>query len=114
MYGVLREGYLDMELFSLDRFELAPLLNKMATGGDWEPVFETIAGRIERYTGIRDCIAGEKVLQGFLAAYLRLGERFVFRSEAEYGKGFADLSLEPDLVRYPDTRRAATRSARVD
>jgi len=104
MYGFLREGYRDMELFSLDRFELAPLLNKMATGGDWEPVFETIAGRIERYTGIRDYIAGEKVLQGFLAAYLSLGERFVFRSEAEYGKGFADLSLEPDLVRYPDTR----------
>ena len=104
MYGFLRQGYRDMELFSLDRFELLPLLGAMAVRGEWSPVFETIAGRIERFTGIRDYIAGEKVLQGFLAAYLSLDERFVFRSEAEYGKGYADLSLEPDLARYPDTR----------
>ena len=104
LYGFLRDAYEDMDLFSLDAFELGPLLKAMALRGEWAPVFETIAGRIERFTGIRDYIAGEKVLQGFLAAYLSLGERFVFRSEAEYGKGYADLSLEPDLARYPDTR----------
>ena len=104
LYGFLRDAYEDMDLFSLDEFELGPLLRAMALRGEWAPVFDTIAGRIERFTGIRDYIAGEKVLQGFLAAYLSLGERFVFRSEAEYGKGYADLSLEPDLVRYPDTR----------
>ena len=104
LYGFLRDAYEDMDLFSLDAFELGPLLKAMALRGEWAPVFDKIAGRIERFTGIRDYIAGEKVLQGFLAAYLSLGERFVFRSEAEYGKGYADLSLEPDLARYPDTR----------
>lgn len=104
LYGFLRDAYEDMDLFSLGAFELGPLLKAMALRGEWAPVFETITGRIARFTGIRDYIAGEKVLQGFLAAYLSLGERFVFRSEAEYGKGYADLSLEPDLARYPDTR----------
>ena len=103
LYGFL-QGYRDMDLFSLDRFDLLPLLDAMGSDGDWAPVFETIAGRIGRHTGIRDYIAGEKVLQGFLAAYLGRSDRFVFRSEAEHGKGYADLSLEPHLARYPDTR----------
>ena len=33
-----------------------------------------------------------------------LGEQLVLRSEAEYGKGYADLTLEPDVVRFPETR----------
>ena len=83
---------------------LLPLLRRMATDGAWEPVFDLVAGRIAEYTGIRDYIAGEKVLQGVLAAYQSLGEQLVLRSEAEYGKGYADLTLEPEVVRFPETR----------
>ena len=104
LYGFLRDAYRDMGLFSLDAHRLLPLLRRMATDGDWAPVFELIAERIETYTGIRDYIAGEKVLQGFLAAYLSMGEQLVLHSEAEYGKGYADLALEPDMVRFPETR----------
>ena len=104
LYGFLRDAYRDMGLFTLDAHRLLPLLRRMATEGAWEPVFDLIAGRIAEYTGIRDYIAGEKVLQGFLAAYLSLGEQLVLRSEAEYGKGYADLTLEPDVVRFPETR----------
>ena len=104
LYGFLRDAYRDMGLFALDAHRLLPLLRRMATEGAWEPVFDLVAGRIAEYTGIRDYIAGEKVLQGFLAAYLSLGEQLVLRSEAEYGKGYADLTLEPDVVRFPETR----------
>ena len=104
LYGFLRDAYRDRNLFSLDAHRLLPLLRRMATEGEWAPVFALIAERIETYTGIRDYIAGEKVLQGFLAAYLSLSEMLVLHSEAEYGKGYADLSLEPDLARFPDAR----------
>ena len=104
IYDFLRSGYRDMDLFALDRFRLLPLMERMAVEGEWMPVFEMIAECIEQFTGIRDYIAGEKVLQGFLAAYLSLSQRFLLRSEGEYGKGFADLSLEPDVARYPNTR----------
>ena len=44
-------------------------------------------------------------LQGFLAAYLSVSPYFVFRSEAELGKRYADIVLEPLLARYPHLRR---------
>ena len=94
-----------MGLFSLDAFELGPLLKAMALRGG---VGAGVRGDRRAHRAVhghpRLHRGGEKVLQGFLAAYLSLGERFTFRSEAEYGKGYADLSLEPDLARYPDTR----------
>ena len=104
LYGYLRDAYQDMDLFRMDQFGLLPLLGDMAVRGEWAPAFDLIAARIEQHTGIRDYIAGEKVLQGFLAACLSLGERYLFRSEAELGKGYADLALEPDVIRYPQTR----------
>ena len=38
------------------------------------------------------------------AAYLSITDYFVFRSEAELGKGHADISLEPLVARYPHLR----------
>ena len=43
-------------------------------------------------------------MQGFLAAYLSVTDYYVFRSEAELGKGFADIALEPQLAHYPHLR----------
>ncbi|MDE0027654.1 MAG: PD-(D/E)XK nuclease domain-containing protein [Spirochaetaceae bacterium] len=76
----------------------------MANDGEWRPVFEFLGEAIARQTGIRDYIAGEKVVQGFLAAYLNVTDYYVFRSEAELGKGHADIILEPLLARYPHLR----------
>ena len=76
----------------------------MANEGEWRPAFEFLGEAISRQTGIRDYIAGEKVVQGFLAAYLSLADCYVFRSEVELGKGHADISLEPLLARYPHLR----------
>ena len=60
----------------------------------------TIAGQ----TSIRDYIDGEKVIQGFLAAYLGATEHFVFHTERELGGGDADICLEPHLQRYAGMR----------
>ena len=77
----------------------------MANRGEWRPVVEFLSEAIARQTGIRDYIAGEKVIQGFLAAYLSVAGYYVFRSEAELGKGHADIALEPLVARYPHLRR---------
>ena len=88
----------------------------MACRGAWRPVLEFLAAAIRRQTGIRDYIAGEKVIQGFLAAYLGATDHFVFHTERELEgttgrrrsgnlpQGYADICLEPFLVRFADMR----------
>ena len=105
MYGFLRDAYRDVEVFSVNLFRFEQLMLRMATEEEWRPVLEFLAEAIARQTGIRDYIGGEKVIQGFLAAYLSVADYYVFRSEAELGKGHADIALEPLVARYPHLRR---------
>ena len=105
LYGFLRDAYDDVGAFAVDLFAFDRLMSAMANEGAWRPVFEFLRDAVAAQTGIRDYIAGEKVLQGFLAAYLSVCPYFVFRSEAELGKGYADIALEPLLARYPHLRR---------
>ena len=110
MYGYLRDGYRDVEVFRVDLYRFEQLMMRMANEGEWRRAFEFLGEAIARQTGIRDYIASEKVLErragalGFLAAYLSVTDYFVFRSEAELGKGHADISLEPLLARFPHLR----------
>ena len=105
MYSYLRDAYRDVEVFSVNLFRFEQLMMGMANRGEWRPVLEFLSEAIARQTGIRDYLAGEKVIQGFLAAYLSVAAYFVFRSEAELGKGHADIALEPLVARYPHLRR---------
>lgn len=104
LYGHLRDAYRDVGVFSVDVFRLGRRLRRMGSEGAWEPVIGMISERIAEHTRIRDYIAGEKVLQAFLLAYLTLNERFVSRSEVELSGGYADLVLEPNLAKYPQAR----------
>ena len=110
MYGYLRDAYRDVEVFRVDLYRFEQLMLRMANEGEWRPALEFLSEAIAQQTGIRDCIAGEKVLEpragalGFLAAYLSVTDYYVFRSEAELGKGYADISLEPLLARFPHLR----------
>ncbi len=104
MYGYLRDGYRDVAVFRVDLYRFEQLMMRMANQGEWRPPFAFLGEAIAAQTGIRDYIAGEKVVQGFLAAYLSVTDFYVFRSEAELGKGHADISLEPLLARFPHLR----------
>ena len=105
MYGYLRDAYRDVGVFSVNLFRFEQLMMAMANRGEWRPVLEFLSEAIARQTGIRDYISGEKVIQGFLAAYLSVTDYYVFRSEAELGKGHADICLEPLVARYPHLQR---------
>ena len=105
MYGHMRDAYHDVGVFSVNLYRFEQLMLRMANEGEWRAVLEFLSEAIARQTGIRDYIGGEKVIQGFLAAYLSVADYYVFRSEAELGKGHADIALEPLVARYPDLRR---------
>ena len=104
MYGYLRDAYHDVGAFSIDLYAFSRLTHEMGFRGAWGPVMEFLGEAISRQTGIRDYIDGEKVVQGFLAAYLNVTDYFLFHSERELGGGYADICLEPFLVRYPGLR----------
>jgi hypothetical protein len=102
IYSYIREGFEDVDLFRLDLWQLANLLSGMAYRGEWQAFFDFIAAAIREQTSIRDYLNGEKVIQGFLLAYLNLTHFFLTWSEKELGGGFVDFYLEPFLARYPD------------
>ena len=104
MYGYLRDGYRDVGVFSVDLYTLGRMVHEMAFRGAWRPVLEFLSEAIASQTSIRDYIDGEKVIQGFLAAYLGATEHFIFHTERELGDGYADICLEPHLQRYTGMR----------
>ena len=104
LYGHLRDAYDDVGLLSIDLHALATLLHRMALHGEWQPVFDFLKDAIATQTGIRDYLDGEKVIQGFLAAYLGTSRHFLVRTEVELNKGYADIVLEPLVAQYPELR----------
>lgn len=102
LYGFIRDGFRDVDVFRLDPWRLSNLLSEMAYRGDWRPFFDHVAGAVKEQTSIRDYLNGEKVIQGFLLAYLNVTHFFLTWPEHEMGGGFVDLYLEPFLARYPD------------
>jgi hypothetical protein len=106
MYSYLREAYRDAEVFKPKTWELADLLNHMAYRGDWQPFFDELSAQIGEQASVRDYLQGEKMIQGFLLAWLNLSPYFTVWSEQEQGGGFVDLYLAPFYFRYPDMRHA--------
>ncbi|MDJ0834895.1 MAG: AAA family ATPase [Acidobacteriota bacterium] len=104
MYDYLRTAWLENDVFRLQVMKLENQLATMARHGDWKPFFQTLADAVRTQTAIRDFMNGEKVIQGFLLAYLCTFDFFLARSEHELNKGFCDIFLEPFTARYPEIR----------
>ena len=104
LYGFLRDAYRDVRAFRLDLVEFDQLTQRMALEGEWRPVIERLSGAMAEQTSVRDYLQGEKMVQGFVAAYLSFSNYFVLRPEMELAKGYADLVLEPRPDRYPGMR----------
>lgn len=102
MYGYIRDAFADVGTFRLDVWTLKDLFSRMAYDGEWENVFDFLADEIQKQTEIRDYLSAEKVIQGFLLAYLNISDFYITQTEREMNKGFADIFLEPFLTKYPD------------
>ncbi|KPA16589.1 hypothetical protein MHK_003178, partial [Candidatus Magnetomorum sp. HK-1] len=104
MYGYIRGGFKDVNIFKIDMWELSNFITMMAYDGNWKPFFQYLSEQINQQTAIRDYLHGEKVIQGFLLAYLNIADYYITQSEQEMNKGFSDIYLEPFLARYPDLK----------
>ncbi|KPA12549.1 hypothetical protein MHK_007241, partial [Candidatus Magnetomorum sp. HK-1] len=102
MYGYIRSGFKDVEIFKIDMWILAQHMRDMGFRGDWKPFFQFLSEQIEKQTAIRDYLNGEKVIQGFLLAYLNVVDFYITQSEAEMNKGYSDIYMKPFLAKYPD------------
>jgi hypothetical protein len=106
MYAYLRDGYEDVDVFSIDLWHFANLVRKMAYQGEWQAVFQFLAKEVEKQSAIRDYLNGEKVVQTFLLAYLNVTDYYITHSERKMAKGFVDLYLEPFFPKYDDVEYA--------
>ena len=104
LYGFLRDAYRDVRVFSLDLVEFRLLTQDMALEGAWRPAIERLSAVMAEQTSVRDYLQGEKMVQGFVAAYLSISRYFVIHTEMELSKGYADLVLEPLRTRSPGMR----------
>ena len=104
MYGYLRDSYRDVDIFRIDPWYLSKFLQGMAYHGEWKPFFDFLAEEVQQQLSIRDYLNGEKMIQGFLLAYLNVTHFYLTWSEREMGDGFVDLYLEPFLARYTDMK----------
>ena len=104
MYGFLRDAYDDVDVFSVDLVRFDRLTRQMALEGEWRPAIERLTAAMAEQTSVRDYLQGEKMVQGFVAAYLSFPNYFVVHTELELAKGYADLVLEPRPDRYPGMR----------
>jgi hypothetical protein len=102
MYGYIRSGFEDVDVFKIDMWELSDMITNMAYDGDWKPFFQYLSEQIEKQTAIRDYLNGEKVVQGFLLAYLNVVDYYITQSESELNKGYSDIYMEPFISKYPD------------
>ena len=102
MYGYLRDAYKDVDVFSVDVYTFSNLMWQMAYDGMWQSALDFLRDALAEQTGIRDYMDGEKVIHGFVAAYLGMIDQFLLHSEYELNKGYADLYLEPFVAQYSD------------
>jgi hypothetical protein len=106
MYSYLREALYDVGLFRPDIYTIGERLSALAWEGEWRPFFSLLAEKINEQAGVRDYLQGEKMIQGFLMAWLNLTPWFNSISEQELGGGFVDLYLYPFYARHPHLSHA--------
>jgi uncharacterized protein YqfB (UPF0267 family) len=104
LFSYLVEGFSEAEIFNLEFMALTEMARKMAYDGDWKPFFKYFAEQVNRQTSVRDFIDGEKTIQMFHLVYLNITNYFVVHSEAEMGKGFVDLWLQPNFIVRPNMK----------
>lgn len=104
LYGYIIDIYKDTADLYIDTDALTERCKHMAYFGEWQPYFEYIADRLNSQSSIRDFIEGEAHVKAFMLAYLGLSNYYIVRPEYESNKGYADLFMQPRLVKLPDMK----------
>ena len=101
-------AYADVHKIDERVYEINNGLCDFAEKGEWQGFIGVLSGIVKENFAVRDAVEGEKVVQSTLVALLcAAGGPYLVRHEREAGGGFYDISLAPQLDRWPDIAHAA-------
>ena len=76
-FEYLQRGYRETGMVAVSAFNLTKHLRDMAWRGQWKGFFTELAQAMKESTALRDFIDRERVLKGFLLAWLGLSNHFL-------------------------------------
>ena len=97
-YGYLQKNYSNRCNINLTK--LTSGFNDMALNGEWRETLQYMAEQYATLSSFRDCIEGERNIQGFFLAYLNLNSFYLTAPELELKHGYCDFFLLPDMTHY--------------
>lgn len=97
-YGYLQKNYSNRCNINLTK--LTSGFNDMALNGEWRDTLQYMAEQYATLSSVRDCIEGERNIQGFFLAYLNLNSFYLTAPELELNHGYCDFFLLPDMTHY--------------
>ena len=97
-YGYLQKNYSNRCNINLTK--LTSGFNDMALNGEWRETLHYMAELYATLSSFRDCIEGERNIQGFFLAYLNLNSFYLTAPELELKHGYCDFFLLPDMTHY--------------
>ena len=97
-YGYLQKNYSNRCNINLTK--LTSGFNDMALNGEWRETLQYMAEQYATLSSVRDCIEGERNIQGFFLAYLNLNSFYLTAPELELNHGYCDFFLLPDMTHY--------------
>ena len=103
-YGYVLDEY--NSVAKINDNHLADQYDVMALDGDIKPAIEYIAKGYKNCTSLHSSIQAERNLQGFIAAYLNHSGYYYIIQEMELNGGYCDLTMIPDLTRFPEVAHA--------
>ena len=93
-------GYLQKNYSNINLTKLTSGFNDMALNGEWRETLQYMAEQYATLSSFRDCIEGERNIQGFFLAYLNLNSFYLTAPELELNHGYCDFFLLPDMTHY--------------
>lgn len=97
-YGYLQKNYSNRCNINLTK--LTSGFNDMALNGEWRETLQYMAEQYATLSSVRDCIEGERNIQGFFLAYLNLNSFYLTVPKLELNHGYCDFFLLPDMTHY--------------
>ena len=84
-------------------YDIANGLEDFADTGAWHKAIDAVSRSVGEYFKVRDAIEGERVVQTTMCSLLKVAHGpYIVDHEMEASRGFVDISLAPQLERYPE------------
>ncbi|MGM9697156.1 MAG: ATP-binding protein [Prevotella sp.] len=98
-YNYILEEYDKLGNF-VNILNLRDYFDMMAFDGNWREGLQYMADCYKNLSSVRDCIEGERNIQGFFLAYLNLNDYYYTAPEVEVAHGYCDFFMLPNLTHY--------------